>query len=51
MVTKTFCTLIDPWGAHAIGMYPFAACVALVLRIFTVCCDDLHSPKKFAWGA
>ena len=51
MVTKTFFTLIDPWGAHAIGTYPFAACVALVLQIFAVCCDDLHSQIFFAWGA
>ena len=46
MVPKTFCTPIDPWSAHAIGMYPFAACVALVLQIFAVCCDDLHSQKS-----
>ena len=51
MVTETFCTLIDPWGAHAIGMYPFAACVALVLWIFAVCCDDLHSEKFFPFGS
>ena len=50
MVTKTFCTLIDPWGAHAIGTYLFAACVALVLQTFAVCCDDLHSQTFFAWG-
>ena len=43
MVTKTFCTLIDPWRTHAIGTYLFAACVALVLRIFVVCRDDLRS--------
>ena len=51
MVTETFCTPIDPWRAHAIGMYPFAACVALVMRIFTVCCDDLCSQIDFPWGA
>ena len=51
MVTETFCTPIDPWRAHAIGMYPFAACVALVLRIFTVCHDDLHSQKVFPLGS
>ena len=51
MVTETFCTPIDPWRAHAIGMYPFAACVALVLQIFTVCRDDLRSQKNFPLGS
>ena len=50
MVTETFCTPIDPWRAHAIGMYPFVACVALVLRIFAVCRDDLRSEKVFSLG-
>ena len=50
MVTETFCTPIDPWRAHAIGMYPFVACVALVLRIFAVCRDDLRSEKFFPLG-
>ena len=50
MVTETFCTPIDPWRAHAIGMYPFAACVALVLQIFTVCHDDLCSQKQISLG-
>ena len=51
MVTETFCTPIDPWRAHAIGMYPFVACVALVLRIFAVCHDNLHSQKNFPLGS
>ena len=51
MVTETFCTPIDPWRAHATGTYFFVACVALVLRIFAVCRDDLRSEKIFPWGA
>ena len=51
MVTETFCTPIDPWRAHAIGTYPFVACVALVLRIFAVCGDDLRSEKNFPLGS
>ena len=50
MVTEAFCTPIDPWRTHAIGTYPFVACVALVLRIFAVCCDDLRSEKFFSPG-
>ena len=51
MVTETFCTPIDPWRAHAIGTYPFVACVALVLRIFAVCRDDLRSENFFPLGS
>ena len=51
MITETFCTPIDPLRAHATGTYPFAACVALVLQIFTVCCDDLHSQEQFPLGS
>ena len=51
MVTETFCTPIDPWRAHAIGTYPFVACVALVLQIFAVFRDDLRSQNFFPWGA
>ena len=50
MVTETFCTPIDPWRAHEIGTYPFVACVALVLRIFAVCRNDLRSQKFFPSG-
>ena len=51
MVTETFCKPIDPWRAHAIGTYPFAAFVALVLQIFAVCHDDLHSQNFFPLGS
>ena len=45
------CKKMHNSGSDPIGTYPFAACVALVLQIFTVFCDNLHSQKQFPLGS
>ena len=48
MVTETFCTPIDPWRAHAIGI--------LLLHVLHLCCgyslfaETICVPKKISLG-
>ena len=46
MITKTFCTLVDSWGAYAISTYPFLHVLHLCCR-YSLFAATIHVPETF----